>query len=180
MTIDIQEHELFHQYMPGEGSELYKAMVAELQARARRDQAWQILKERTQELHDLLYHLNGFNGDTAIEEVPLVQARAEGLRWLIKRIELEIRELEEACEWLAPYVQFVTDPQNGSPQDVYAILLFHFVRQSVYQRRRPFPGSWRRQPLPGYQGERVEQSSSDRSEGSDQAGIELIGYSIDE
>jgi hypothetical protein len=98
MTVNIQEHELFHQYTPCEESELYQAMMAELQVRTQRDYAWQVLSDRTHELRDLLCQLNSFNSETAVEEVPLVQARAEGLRWLIKRIEQEIRELEQACD----------------------------------------------------------------------------------
>lgn len=98
MNVNIQEHELFHRYRPSEESELYLAMMAELQARAQRDQAWQVLRERTDELREQVYQLNRFEGAGAVEEVPLLQARAEGLRWLIERIEQEIRELEATCE----------------------------------------------------------------------------------
>lgn len=95
MILNIQEHELFHQYTPGEESELYQAMMAELQVRAQCSSAWQVLQERTNELRSLMYQLKNFDSETAVEEVSLVQARAEGLRWLIERIEHEIRELEQ-------------------------------------------------------------------------------------
>lgn len=103
--MNIEEHELFPKYRPEEGSELYMAMLIELEASAQHNAARLILQERVQELRVLMCRFKHFNSRTPVEDVMEAQAKAKALRWLIRRIEQEVAELREVKVEAARQVQ---------------------------------------------------------------------------